>query len=187
MRNNKRYLLSCCKFWNYRLAVSSKFTKNRNIGITEIARCYCYIIWDSYVTNFRSELSLSRVQFLWLFLKSLCYELINFKIVNAHKHIKTLKEQGRLCLLNELRINLQKQRKPKILTVHIGQEAMTLTCIFPWSVFKRKFRCTYNTTCCGLVVKSLVLCVQFIFKLHILRSFYYLLDCTGTNRTPCIF
>lgn len=114
-----------------------------------------YIIWDSYVTDFCSELSLSRVQFLeiWLFLKSLCYKLISFKIVNAHKHIKTLKEQGRLCsvifyerpkiLLNELRINLQKQHKPKILTVHIGQEAMIFTCTFPWSVFKRKYRCRF--------------------------------------------
>lgn len=43
---------------------------------------------------FGSELSLSRVQFLLLFLMALCYKLINFKIFNARKHKKTLKEQG---------------------------------------------------------------------------------------------
>lgn len=49
---------------------------------------------------FCSELSLSRVQFLLLFLMALCYKLINFKIFNARKHKKTLKEQGWLSSKN---------------------------------------------------------------------------------------
>lgn len=99
---------------------------------------------------FCSELSLSRVQFLLLFLMALCYKLINFKIFNARKHKKTLKEQGWLSskILRKTQNSvkwttqiLQKQRQPKILTVHIRQKSMILTCIFPLSVFKTKTRC----------------------------------------------